>query len=210
MSLRIYNTLSRALEPFTPLEPGHVRMYVCGMTVYDLCHLGHARAMVAFDVVQRWLKASGLRVTYAEPVVADGGELIIYGPHIHEVSITHGHLIKQVGYHTRDYFLAQMDKFRHIPGGVLAHSTHVRGIGTYDDGGEHCRVQVTLATSIPEEECKAINLGYRDWRTVNPEDWRDKEDEGLLLVPRAGEVLYRLKENNPRPRALKAEAAERT
>ncbi|MDX9975709.1 MAG: lactate racemase domain-containing protein [FCB group bacterium] len=144
-----------------------------------------------------------------EPVVADGGELIIYGPHIHEVSVTHGHLIKQVGYHTRDYFLAQMDKFRHIPGGVLAHSTHVRGIGTYDDGVEHCRVQVTLATSIPEEECKAINLGYRDWRTINPEDWRDKEDEGLLLVPRAGEVLYRLKENNPRPRALKAEAVER-
>ncbi len=68
MSLRIYNTLSRALEPFTPLEPGHARMYVCGMTVYDLCHLGHARAMVAFDVVQRWLKASGLRVTYVRNV----------------------------------------------------------------------------------------------------------------------------------------------
>jgi len=68
MSLRIYNTLSRALEPFTPLEPGHVRMYVCGMTVYDLCHLGHARAMVAFDVVQRWLKASDYRVTYVRNV----------------------------------------------------------------------------------------------------------------------------------------------
>ena len=68
MSLRIYNTLSRALEPFTPLETGHVRMYVCGMTVYDLCHLGHARAMVAFDVVQRWLKASDLRVTYVRNV----------------------------------------------------------------------------------------------------------------------------------------------
>ena len=68
MSLRIYNTLSRALEPFTPLEPGHVRMYVCGMTVYDLCHLGHARAMVAFDVVQRWLKVSGYRVTYVRNV----------------------------------------------------------------------------------------------------------------------------------------------
>ena len=68
MSLRIYNTLSRALEPLSPLEPGHVRMYVCGMTVYDLCHLGHARAMVAFDVVQRWLKASGLRVTYVRNV----------------------------------------------------------------------------------------------------------------------------------------------
>jgi len=68
MSLRIYNTLSRALEPFTPIEPGHVRMYVCGMTVYDLCHLGHARAMVAFDVVQRWLKSSGYRVTYVRNV----------------------------------------------------------------------------------------------------------------------------------------------
>jgi len=68
MSLRIYNTLSRALETFSPIEPGHVRMYVCGMTVYDLCHLGHARSMVAFDVVQRWLKASGLRVTYVRNV----------------------------------------------------------------------------------------------------------------------------------------------
>ena len=68
MSLRIYNSLSRQSEPFTPLEPGHVRMYVCGMTVYDLCHLGHARSMVAFDVVQRWLKASGYRVTYVRNI----------------------------------------------------------------------------------------------------------------------------------------------
>ena len=68
MTLRIHNTLTRALEPFSPLEPGHVRMYVCGMTVYDLCHLGHARSMVAFDVVQRWLKASGFRVTYVRNV----------------------------------------------------------------------------------------------------------------------------------------------
>lgn len=68
MSLRIYNTLTRALEDFHPLEAGHVRMYVCGMTVYDLCHLGHARSMVAFDVVQRWLKASGLRVTYVRNI----------------------------------------------------------------------------------------------------------------------------------------------
>ena len=68
MTLRIYNTLSRALEDFVPLDPGHVRMYVCGMTVYDLCHLGHARSMVAFDVVQRWLRASGLRVTYVRNI----------------------------------------------------------------------------------------------------------------------------------------------
>ena len=68
MSLRIYNTLSRAVEDFSPLVPGQVRMYVCGMTVYDLCHLGHARAMVAFDVVQRWLKTGGLKVTYVRNV----------------------------------------------------------------------------------------------------------------------------------------------
>ena len=68
MSLRIYNTLSRELEDFSPLQPNHVRMYVCGMTVYDFCHLGHARSMIAFDVVQRWLKASGYRVTYVRNV----------------------------------------------------------------------------------------------------------------------------------------------
>jgi cysteinyl-tRNA synthetase len=68
MSLRIYNTLGRAVTPFTPIEPGHVRMYVCGMTIYDLCHVGHARMMMAFDVVQRWLKASGYRVTYVRNI----------------------------------------------------------------------------------------------------------------------------------------------
>jgi cysteinyl-tRNA synthetase len=68
MSLRIYNTLTRALEGFSPLQPGHVRMYVCGITVYDLCHVGHARAAVAFDVVQRWLKASGYRLTYVRNI----------------------------------------------------------------------------------------------------------------------------------------------
>jgi cysteinyl-tRNA synthetase len=68
MTLRIHNTLTRALEPFTPLEPGHVRMYVCGMTVYDLCHVGHARSAVAFDVVQRWLAASGWRVTFVRNI----------------------------------------------------------------------------------------------------------------------------------------------
>ena len=68
MTLRIYNTLTRDLETFSPLQAGHVRMYVCGMTVYDFCHLGHARSMIAFDVVQRWLKASGFQVTYVRNV----------------------------------------------------------------------------------------------------------------------------------------------
>ncbi|OIN94592.1 MAG: cysteine--tRNA ligase [Comamonadaceae bacterium CG1_02_60_18] len=68
MSLRIFNTLTRQIEPFSSLEPGHVRMYVCGMTVYDVCHLGHARSMMAFDVVRRWLEASGYRVTHVRNV----------------------------------------------------------------------------------------------------------------------------------------------
>ncbi|GMW01091.1 MAG: hypothetical protein AMXMBFR84_22280 [Candidatus Hydrogenedentota bacterium] len=130
-----------------------------------------------------------------EPVVADGGELIIYGPHIREVSITHGSLIKRIGYHTRDYFLAQMDRFKDVPGGILAHSTHVRGIGSYQNGIESPRVQVTLATAIPESECRAINLGFRNPDSINPDDWRDREDEGLLLVEHAGEVLHRLRES---------------
>jgi cysteinyl-tRNA synthetase len=68
MALRIYNTLTRRVEEFVPIEPGHARMYVCGMTIYDLCHMGHARMMMAFDVVYRWLQASGYRVTYVRNI----------------------------------------------------------------------------------------------------------------------------------------------
>jgi nickel-dependent lactate racemase len=128
-----------------------------------------------------------------EPVVADGGELIIYAPHIHEVCVSHGKTIMEVGYHCRDYFLKQWDRFKDYPWGVLAHSTHVRGIGTYENGVEKCRVQVTLATGIPREVCEKINLGYRDPATINPQDFANREDEGVLLVPKAGEMLYRLK-----------------
>ena len=68
MTLRLFNTLTRRLEPFTPMVPGQVRMYVCGMTIYDLCHMGHARMMMAFDVVYRWLSASGYQVTYVRNI----------------------------------------------------------------------------------------------------------------------------------------------
>jgi lactate racemase len=127
-----------------------------------------------------------------EPVVADGGELIIFAPHISEISLTHGHLILEIGYHCRDYFWKQWDKYKNVPWGVLAHSTHVRGIGTYEDGSEKCRVQVTLATGIPEEVCQSINLGYRDPRTIVPADFDSREEEGVLVVPKAGEMLYHL------------------
>ena len=133
-----------------------------------------------------------------EPVVADGGELIIYGEHIDEVSITHGKIINEIGYHVRDYFVKQWEKFKNYPWGILAHSTHVRGMGAYEAGVEKPRVKVTLATAIPKEDCEKINLGYRDPKTINPEDWRDKEEEGLLLVENAGEILYHLSERRPK------------
>ena len=68
MSLRLFNSLSRQVEPFVSMTPGQVRMYVCGMTIYDLCHVGHARMMMSFDVVQRWLRASGYEVTYVRNI----------------------------------------------------------------------------------------------------------------------------------------------
>ena len=128
-----------------------------------------------------------------EPVLADGGELIIYAPHITEVCASHGKTIEEVGYHCRDYFLKQWDKFKHHPWGVLAHSTHVRGIGTYENGVEKCRAQVTLATQIPREKCEAVNLGYRDPAMIDVESFANREKEGVLLVRKAGEMLYQLK-----------------
>lgn len=140
-----------------------------------------------------WTAAKAMYKT--EPAVADGGEVIIYAPHITEVSYTHGQLIDQIGYHVRDYFLQQWDRFKAVPGGILAHSTHVKGSGSYDlaTGIERPRIQVTLATGIPEERCRRINLGYRDYRTLDPQAWAQREDEGMLLVPHAGEVLYRVR-----------------
>jgi len=131
-----------------------------------------------------------------EPVVADGGELIIYAPHISEISVVHGALIREIGYHVRDYFLKQPERFTRIPRGVLAHSTHVKGVGTFEGGREAPRITVTLATGIPEAECRAVNLGYRDHRTIDATQWQGREDEGLLYVPKAGETLFRLK-NDP-------------
>ena len=128
-----------------------------------------------------------------EPVLADGGELIIYAPHITEVCVAHGKTLHEVGYHCRDYFVKQWDKFKHYPWGVLAHSTHVYGLGTYENGIETPRARVTLATGIPEAECRQINLGYRNWRTIKTEEFANREDEGILHVPKAGEMLYHLK-----------------
>jgi nickel-dependent lactate racemase len=129
-----------------------------------------------------------------EAIVADGGELIIYAPHLSEISITHGTLIEEIGYHVRDYFTQQWEQFKHYPWGILAHSTHVRGTGTFVDGVEKPRVDVTLASQIPADVCARINLGYRDPDSIDVESYADREDEGILLVRKAGEQLFRLEE----------------
>lgn len=139
-----------------------------------------------------WTAAKAMYKT--EPAIADNGEVIIYAPHITEVSYTHSRLIDQVGYHVRDYFTKQWERFKDIPGSILAHSTHVKGVGSYDatTGIETPRIQVTLATGIPEARCRRINLGYMDYHTIDPASWQGRENEGLLYVPHAGEMLYRL------------------
>lgn len=140
-----------------------------------------------------WTAAKGMYKL--EPAIADGGEVVIYAPHIREVSYTHGKIIDEVGYHCRDYFLAQWPRFQHYPGGVLAHSTHAKGLGRYDAAAaiETPRITVTLATGIPEERCRRINLGYMDPAAVRIDEWSGREREGIMVVPRAGEMLYRLR-----------------
>jgi nickel-dependent lactate racemase len=126
-----------------------------------------------------------------EPAVADGGEVILYAPHITEISTSHPEIL-QIGYHCRDYFVKQWDRFKHLHWGTLAHSTHLRGAGTYDadTGAEHLRVRVTLATRIPEEVCHAANLGYLDPDSI---DLDAERAAGSFVVPDAGEVLFRLR-----------------
>ena len=127
-----------------------------------------------------------------EPALAEGAELIIYAPHVEEVSFTHGKLLDEVGYHVRDYFRTRMSMFAKYPRGVLAHSTHVKGIGTFINGVETPRANVVLATQIPRERCKKINLGYMDPKSVRIEDFQGRESEGIIHIPKAGEMLYRL------------------
>jgi len=139
-----------------------------------------------------WTAAKGMYKL--EPIVQDGGEVIIYAPHIREVSHTYGRMLDEIGYHCRDYFLSHWEKYKDYPGGVLAHSTHLTGLGTYDPttGYESTRIRVTLATRIPEERCRKINLGYLNPDAIKLEEWKGREQEGILVVPHAGERLYRL------------------
>ncbi len=135
-----------------------------------------------------WTGAKGFYKV--EPVVADGGEVVLYAPHIREIAPMHPGL-DDLGYHCRDFFLANWDRYRDHPRGELAHATHLYGAGTFDPvHGERARVRVTLATGIPESVAHHVNLGYRDPTTVDVADWADDPD--ALVVADAGEVLFRL------------------
>ncbi len=136
-----------------------------------------------------WTAAKGFYKL--EPVVADGGEVILYAPHVHRLSAMHPE-IERIGYHCRDYFVGQWDRFKHLHWGVLAHSTHLRGAGSWDaETGERCRLQVTLATGIPEDVVQRANLGYLDPSTMDLDTYA--ADPDTLVVPNAGEVLFRLR-----------------
>ena len=127
-----------------------------------------------------------------EQVVAPQGRLILYAPHIREVSRTWGRHIASAGYHIRDYLLAHMDRLKDIPRGVLAHLTHVRGTGSYEGGVERPDVDLVLATAIPEAVCRQINVGYMDPRRIVLADYMNQTDQGILFVDPAGEILHRL------------------
>jgi nickel-dependent lactate racemase len=138
---------------------------------------------------------TGAKAMYKlEPAVALGGEVVIYAPHLDVVSHVHGKYIYEVGYHILPYFLNDWKRFENIPLGVLAHSTHLRGSGVLENGIEKPNVRVTLASKISAEDCARLNLGYLDPAKVNVAEWEDREGEGILYVPKAGEILYRLGE----------------
>ena len=139
------------------------------------------------------LWTAGKAVYKLEAAVADGGEIIVYSPTLRDISVVHEQYIEEIGYHVRDYFLGQWKKFKKIPLGVIAHSTHVRGAGTYVGGVEYPRIGVTLATGLPEKTVKNLALGYMHPDDINVADYENREDEGILYVPKAGEILYKIR-----------------
>ena len=137
---------------------------------------------------------TGAKAMYKlEPAVALNGEVVIYAPHLDVVSHVHGKYIYEVGYHILPYFLNDWEHFKNIPLGVLAHSTHLRGSGVMENGIEKPNVRVTLASKISAEDCAKLNLGYLDPMKINMDEWKDREDESILYVPKAGEILFRMK-----------------
>ena len=141
-----------------------------------------------------WTAAKAMYKT--EPAIADDGEVVIYAPALTEISYTHGPLIDEIGYHVLEYFTKQPERFASVPGVIKAHSTHVKGWGSYNarTGSERPRIQVTLATGIPQERCERVNLGYLDPKSIDLSDWTEREAEGVAVIRNAGEILYRAKD----------------
>jgi nickel-dependent lactate racemase len=150
-------------------------------------------AMIPEMYPDLWTGAKGMYKS--DPAIAGGGEVILYAPHITNASYIHSDFLNKVGYHCAEYFLKQPKRFAEIPRGILAHSIHLYGQGSFDaaTGTEKPRIRVTLATSIPERQCRELNLGYLDYRTINLDDWKNRELEGIKLILHAGEILYRVK-----------------
>jgi nickel-dependent lactate racemase len=140
---------------------------------------------------------TGAKAMYKmEPAIADGGEVIVYAPHLDVVSHVHGKYIYRAGYHVRDYFLKQWEQFMDIPLGVLAHSTHLRGSGVFENGEERARIKVTLASKLTPEDCARLSLGYLNPDEIDLRTYQNRESEGILFVPKAGEMLYRVRHNS--------------
>jgi nickel-dependent lactate racemase len=184
---------SGGLQSLSFGEPGRAWAAAAdGAAETHIAYLDHPVRRVLSLVPTRypdlWTGAKGFYKV--EPVVADGGEVVLFAPHISEVAAMHPRLL-EIGYHCRDFFLAQWDRYRDVPLGDLAHSTHLYGAGTYDGVEERQRVGVTLATGIPEDVVRQVNLGYLAPGAVDPKTWATDPD--TLVVPDAGEVLYRLR-----------------
>jgi nickel-dependent lactate racemase len=155
------------------VEKPYQRVISCPMSIYG----------------ELW--TAGKAMYKLEPAVADGGELVIYAPRLAEVSVTHGKDLFEVGYHTLAYFLGQWDRFGDRSLAVLAHSSHVKGAGRFDPGTGHeqPRIDVRLATAIPPEDCRRLNLGHTDPASLDLMALAD--EAGTLVVPRSGEMLFR-------------------
>jgi lactate racemase len=138
-----------------------------------------------------WTGAKGM--FKVDPAVADGGEVILYAPHISELSFSHGHILRETGYHVIDYFTKQWDRYKDYPIGVLSHATEVVGAGRYERGVETRRIRLRMATGISPELCRQVGLEYLDPAGIHPDDFAGRETEGVLFIPKAGEILYQLK-----------------
>ncbi len=141
---------------------------------------------------------TGAKAFYkVEPIVEDGGELVVFAPQIRRISYTHDEMLNRIGFHVSQYHLAHLDHYGGISRTALGYSALVKGAGSYREGIERARVRVILASGVPEETCRRLNIDYLDPAAVRVADWENREAEGLYVVHDAGEVLYRVREAGP-------------